>query len=404
MNPAFKTIRDGGVTSAQGFLAAGVGAGIKSGKHEKDMAMLVSTVPAQVAATFTTNPIKAAPVKLSMKHTRNGAVRGVIINSGNANACTGVVGIQNACEMSEQAAKEIDCKPNEMLVCSTGRIGVPLPMPKIRRGIKKSARQLMAQNGSEAAKAIMTTDTIRKEVAIRMKIDGCMVTIGGMAKGAGMIHPNMATMLCFITTDARIAKRALRSCVSEAVEHSFNRISVDGDTSTNDTVMVFANGLAGNNELKSYHPQYQLFQQGINTVMRKLARMIVQDGEGTSRVIDVTVEGAARHADAKAAAVAVARSSLVKCAFYGADPNWGRIMSAVGQSGAKVREELVEIHYDGVLAVANGTASKTPKARLRKVARKSKFTITINLHLGKSSYSMLTSDLTEEYVRFNADE
>ncbi|MEM1059080.1 MAG: bifunctional glutamate N-acetyltransferase/amino-acid acetyltransferase ArgJ [Verrucomicrobiota bacterium] len=404
MNPAFRTIRDGGVTSAQGFLAAGVSCGIKANKHAKDMAMLVSTVPAQVAATFTTNPIKAAPVKLSMKHTRNGMVRGVVVNSGNANACTGVVGIQNACEMGTLAATEIDCKPNEMLVCSTGRIGVPLPMPRVRKGIRKAARQLMAQNGSEAAKAIMTTDTTRKEVSIRMKIDGCAVTIGGMAKGAGMIHPNMATMLCFITTDAKIAKRSLCSCVSDAVEQSFNRISVDGDTSTNDSVMVFANGLAGNNELKSYHPQYELFQQGLVTVMRKLARMIVQDGEGTSRVIDVTVQGAARHADAKAVALAVARSSLCKCAFYGADPNWGRLMSAIGQSGAKVREELVEIHYDGLSAVANGTASKTPPARLRKVVRKSKYTITINLHLGKSSYTMLTSDLTEEYVRFNADE
>src|SRR5579871_3434115 len=231
-----KVIKDGGVTSALGFQAAGIACGIKEA-NAKDLAMVFSEVPAEVAATFTTNAVKAAPVKVSMKHARNhSAVRGVVINSGCANACTGVGGLADAKAMIDHAAKVTKTKAREWLVCSTGRIGTRLPMPKIRKGIEKAAEKLAAENGVEAAKAIMTTDTRRKEYAVRLKVDGRKVTIGGMAKGAGMIHPNMATMLCVITTDARIDRASLRECAEEAVELSFNRISVDGDTSTNDTV------------------------------------------------------------------------------------------------------------------------------------------------------------------------
>jgi glutamate N-acetyltransferase/amino-acid N-acetyltransferase len=403
MSIPFKEIKGGGVTSSQGFLATGIACGIKA-KREKDLALLVSTVPAQVAATFTTNQVKAAPVKVSIKHARNGSVRAVIVNSGNANACTGVQGLQDAIEMTEITAAEIGCKASEVLVCSTGRIGRQLPMDKIRRGIRKASKRLMAQEGAEAARAIMTSDTIKKEYAIRMKIDGCKVTIGGMAKGAGMIHPKMATMLCVVTTDAKIGKAALRSCVYEAVEQSFNCILIDGDTSTNDTVIVMANGLAHNHELKSYHPQMEKFQKGLQRVMRQLARMIVRDGEGTSRVIDVSVKGAASNADARAAALAIAKSPLVKSAWCGGDPNWGRLMSSIGASEAKVKEELVEIYYDGVLAVANGKVSETPVTRLRKVARKPRFTITVHLRIGSGEYSVLTTDLTEEYVTLNRGE
>jgi glutamate N-acetyltransferase/amino-acid N-acetyltransferase len=398
-----KTIKGGGVTSAAGFQAAGIACGIKP-RGEKDMALIVSDVPAAAAATFTTNLVKAAPVKVSMKHLRNGKMRGVIINAGCANACTGVGGIADAKAMVEHVAEEFQSKPREWLVCSTGRIGNRLPMVKVRKGIEKAAAKLGPNNGVEAAKAIMTTDTRRKEFAMRFKVDGRKVTIGGMAKGAGMIHPNMATMLCVITTDATIDKAALKACVDDAVEHSFNRISVDGDTSTNDTVIVLANGVSGTNLLKSYHPQFALFKKTLTHVMRKLARMIVEDGEGITRVVDVVVKGAASAQDAKLAALAVAKSELIKTSWTGGDPNWGRIMAALGYSGARVREEMIEIFYDGLVAVINGQPSKTPLIELRKLVRKPKFTITIHLHSGTGEYSILTTDLTEEYVRINKGE
>ena len=398
-----KTIKGGGVTSASGFQAAGVACGIKP-RGEKDLALIVSDVPVEAAATFTTNLVKAAPVKVSMRHLRNGKMRGVIINSGCANACTGVGGIADAKAMVEYVAKVTESKPSEWLICSTGRIGSRLPMPAVRRGIQKAAQKLGSTNGDEAAKAIMTTDTRRKEFAMRFEVDGRNVTIGGMAKGAGMIHPNMATMLCVITTDAAIDRAALKACTEEAVEHSFNRISVDGDTSTNDTVIVLANGVSGTNLLKSYHPQFALFKKTLTHVMRKLARMIVEDGEGITRVVDVVVKGAASVQDARLAALAVAKSELIKTSWTGGDPNWGRIMAALGYSGARVREEMIEIFYDGLLAVVNGQPSKTPLVKLKKIARQKKFTITINLHAGMGEYSILTTDLTEEYVVINKGE
>jgi glutamate N-acetyltransferase/amino-acid N-acetyltransferase len=398
-----KIIKDGGVTSAEGFQAAGVACGIKP-LGEKDVALVVSDIPSEVAATFTTNLVKAAPVKLSMRHLGNGKMRGVVINAGCANACTGVGGIADAKKMVEHTAKVMETKPHEWLVCSTGRIGSRLPMAKLKKGIQKAAGKLDSKGGGEAAKAIMTTDTRRKEYAMRFKMDGRKVTIGGMAKGAGMIHPNMATMLCVITTDANVDRATLRACVSDAVEQSFNRISVDGDTSTNDTVIVLANGLSGTNPLRSFHPQFEFFKKTLTHVMRKLARMIVEDGEGITRVVDVVVKGARNAQDAKLAALAVAKSELIKTSWTGGDPNWGRIMAALGYSGARIREEMVEIFYDGVLAVVNGQPSKTPLAKLRKLVRKPKFTITIHLHSGIGEYSILTTDLTEEYVRINKGE
>ena len=398
-----KTIKGGGVTSATGFTAAGVACGIKP-RGEKDLALVVSDVPAEAAATFTTNLVKAAPVKVTMKHMHNGRIRGVVINAGCANACTGVGGIADAKAMVEKVATEFESKPKEWLVCSTGRIGTRLPMPKISKGIEKAAKKLAPKGGVEAAKAIMTTDTYRKEFAMRFKVDGRKVTIGGMAKGAGMIHPNMATMLCVVTTDAAIDRKALKACVDEAVEFSFNRISVDGDTSTNDTVIVLANGLSGTNVLRSYHPQYGLFKKTLTHVMRKLARMIVEDGEGITRVVDVVVKGAASVQDAKLAALAIAKSELIKTSWAGGDPNWGRIMAALGYSGARIREEMVEIFYDGFVAVTGGQPAKTPLVKLKKVLRQRKFTITVQLHISTGEYSILTTDLTEEYVRINKGE
>jgi glutamate N-acetyltransferase/amino-acid N-acetyltransferase len=398
-----KTIKAGGVTSAAGFKAAGVACGIKP-RGEKDIALVVSDGPAEAAATFTTNLVKAAPVKVSMKHLCKGKMRGVVINSGCANACTGVGGIADALAMVAHVAKQLETKPREWLICSTGRIGHRLPMVNVRKGIEKAAAKLDPNSGVEAARAIMTTDTRRKEFAMRFKMEGRKVTVGGMAKGAGMIHPNMATMLCVITTDVNIDKATLKACVDDAVEQSFNRISIDGDTSTNDTVIVLANGAAGTNLLKSYHPHFGMFKKTLTHVMRKLARMIVEDGEGITRVVDVVVKGAASAQDAKLAALAVAKSELIKTSWTGGDPNWGRIMAALGYSGARVREEMVEIFYDGLVAVINGQPSKTPLLKLKKIVRKPKFTITIHLHSGMGEYSILTTDLTEEYVRINKGE
>lgn len=395
-----KWIRHGGITSPQGFHAAGISAGIKV-KSKKDMAMIVSEVDAVVGATFTTNQIKAGPVKVSMQYVRNGKVRGVVVNSGCANACTGVKGLTDAKKMADLACRVHKFKPRQMLVCSTGKIGTTLPMNKVEKGIKKLAMRIAPEGGAQAAEAIMTTDTFSKQCALSLEIDGRKVTIGAMAKGAGMIHPNMATMLGFLTTDAAIDKRTLQRCLEDCVEHSFNRISVDGDTSTNDTVLAFANGLAGNNTIKSFHPQFESFRSALCLVLKKLSHMIVEDGEGISRIVEVSVKGAAKAADAHLIAEAIVRSALVRTSWAGGQPNWGRIMDVIGYCGAKVREELVEIYYDGLAAVRGGIATNTPMSKLRKVARKKYFMITVNLNLGKGEYSLLTNDLTEEYVRFN---
>ena len=397
-------VKGGSVTSAAGFRAAGIPAGIKKA-GKKDMALIASDVPAEVAAVFTTNQIKAAPVKVSMQHARSGRIRAVIANSGGANACTGLPGLRDAKEMTEATALALGCKGKEILVCSTGRIGVLLPMPAIRRGIKQAVEKLNANGGARASEAIMTTDTFPKRYAVRVEIDGQTVTVGGIAKGAGMIHPDMATMLCFVTTDARIERAALRRCVEECVGESFNSISVDGDTSTNDTVIVLANGLAGNKPLSASHPQLPLFRNAMRKVMRHLSRLIVEDGEGISKVVEIIVKGAASARDAKRAAVTVGKSTLVKCSWCGNDPNWGRIMDALGYSEAKVREELVEIFYNGLQVTVNGqVAPKVSEARLRKIVAKPSFTITIHLHLGEGEYTFLTTDITEEYVTLNKGE
>ena len=403
VKPAWVWIKAGNVTSAKGFLSSGIHAGLKAGR-EKDMALLVSTCPADAAGAFTTNQVKAGPVRVSQQHLKNGKVRAIIINSGNANACTGVRGIADAKIMTVATATALRCKPQEVLVCSTGRIGVPLPIRKVLRGIRNCARILKPGRGSVAARAIMTSDTVRKEGAVRLSLGGRRVVIGAMAKGAGMIHPNMATMLCVVTTDAAVDRATLARVTSEAVEQSFNRISVDGDMSTNDTVLVLANGAAGNRPLKSYDADLGKFAAALKMVMLEMAKKIVGDGEGMTRVIELAVTGAATEADAKKMAEAVVRSALVKTSWHGGDPNWGRIMGAIGACGARMREELVDIHYDGVAAVRGGIAAATPMGRLRAAARRSRVAIQVNLNLGKGSYAMLTTDLSEKYVRINLGE
>jgi len=396
-------LRKGTVTSAKGFLANGLHAGIKPGR-EKDMALVVSVKPAEAAGAFTTNQVKAGPVRVTQAHLRNGAVRAVILNSGNANACTGVRGIADAKRMTVETAKVLKCRPHEVLVCSTGRIGVPLPIRKVLRGIRSIAGRVKPNGGPGAARAIMTSDTMRKEAAVRLTIAGRRLTIGAMAKGAGMIHPNMATLLCVVATDAAVDQRTLVRLTADAVENSFNRISVDGDMSTNDTVLVLANGAAGNTPLRSYDQDLGKFSNALKQLMLEMAKKIVEDGEGRTRVIELTVVGALTDRDAKLMAEAIARSALVKTSWAGGDPNWGRIMGAIGACGARMREELVDIHYDGVSAVRGGVAAATPPGRLKAAARRSRVSIQVSLNLGKGEYRMLTTDLSEKYVRINLGE
>lgn len=402
MSRDWKWIKNGHVTSTPGFVASGIPAGIKAGK--KDMGLLVSLREAVAAGTFTTNTVKAGPVRVSMEHLRSPSARAVIFNSGNANCCNGLGGIRDAKDMTELSAKALKVRTRQVFVCSTGRIGVPLPMAKVRRGIAKSVEKLSVDGGKALAKAMMTTDTFSKECALNFLCNGRTVTIGGAAKGAGMIHPNMATMLSFITTDAVIDKKTLQLVTNQAVDESFNRISVDGDTSTNDTVLVMANGLAGNPPIKTGDSCYDVFRLALREVMRFLARQIVEDGEGITKVVEVRIQGASTQNDAKRAAEAIARSPLVKSSWCGNDPNWGRLMGALGYSGSKVREELVDIHYNGLCAVQGGQASRTPFSRIRKVVRQRHYTITIDLHLGPGEYVLLVNDLTERYVTLNKGE
>ena len=382
----------GSITAAHGFHADGISAGIKpSGK--KDLALIVSDVPANVAAVFTRNQVKAAPVKLDMQHVRSGKARAIIANSGNANACTGNLGLIHAKAMATGVARRLKCPTEQVLVCSTGRIGVNLPIVKIEAGIKKLLKSVSRHGAHNAAQAIMTSDSTPKECAVRVG----KFHVGGIAKGAGMIHPNMATMLSFITTDAAIPRAALQGALRTAVNQSFNRISVDGDMSTNDTVILMANGVAGKVAMPA-------FQEALNFVCLELAKMIVKDGEGVSKFVTVNVHSAASERDAEFAARAVCNSVLVKTSWCGGDPNWGRILDALGYSRAKVNPDLVDVLYNGLPAVKRGMPTRTPVAKLRKIVAQPAFTIDIQLHLGRGHCAMHTCDLTEKYVEFNKGE
>jgi glutamate N-acetyltransferase / amino-acid N-acetyltransferase len=395
----------GGITAPKGFRAAAVRCGIKEGTLEKcDLGLIISDYPAVAAATFTSNKIKAAPVRVSAAHLRAADTRAIIANSGNANACTGSTGIQNAKKMAQAVARQLRLKDRQVLVCSTGRIGRDLPIEKIEGAMPGLVAGLSATGSEDAAKAIMTSDTFHKEIAVELPLHGKSVRIGGIAKGAGMINPDMATMLCFITTDAPISKRDLQKMTSDSVEQSFNCITIDGDMSTNDTAICLANGQAGIALIEQDGEEYGQFSDGLNFVTRQLARMIVEDGEGVTKFVEVHVKGAATYQDARKAAEAVANSALVKCAWYGEDPNWGRIMDAVGYSSAKVREEMIDIFFNGAIAAQHGMASGTPEETLKEVLRNKKFTVTIDLHLGSAEYKVFTTDLTPEYVKFNMGE
>ncbi len=395
----------GGVSAPKGFLANAVGCGIKDPKNTRlDLTAIVSEQPCSSAATFTTNKIKAAPLKLSQAHLKRSEYRAIIANSGNANACTGVQGIAHAKEITKSFAQSVGLKQSEIAICSTGVIGLPLPMMRISPHIEALGKGLCSQKGHEVAQAIMTSDTRPKEIAISLDIGGTRVRVGACAKGAGMICPNMATMLCFVTTDANIGRKSLKNLVPQAVEQSFNRITIDGDMSTNDTVIVLANGASNGPRIYSGSKEYRQLRDAIEHVMLEMAKAIVRDGERVTKFVTVKVKGARTEFDAKRVAQAVANSSLVKASWNGEDPNWGRIIHAAGYSGANVKEELIDIEYEGLPSCIGGLQAKTPNQDLQAIVEKREFTITIRLHQGRAKYYIYSSDLSPEYVDFNRSE
>lgn len=395
----------GGVGAARGFLTSAVSCGIKNPDVERlDLALIYSEGPCTSAGTFTTNRVKAAPVKMTQSYLRRGDIRAIVANSGNANACTGMQGIHDSRAMAKSIAKPLGLKRSEVGVCSTGVIGLPMPMQRIEPKYEELIDGLDVKRGGDVARAIMTSDTREKEVAISFDLGGTRVRLGGCVKGAGMICPSMATMLCFITTDAAIPRDVLQSATLEAVEDSFNRITIDGDTSTNDTVLVMANGASGAKPVRRKGPRGRQFGQALRWLMRELAKAVVRDGERVTKFVTVQVHGARTYLDAKKVAEAVCKSALVKSSWNGEDPNWGRVLHAVGYSRASIREEFIDILYDGLPACCGGLQADTPMPKLRSVVAKPEFKIEIHLNQGKADYEMFSSDLSPEYIDFNRSE
>lgn len=387
-----------------GFRFAAVEAAIKK-PGRLDLALIESTLPAAAAAVFTTNKVKAAPVLLCMDRVARNPVRAIVINSGNANACTGEQGLDDARETAQKVAQCLDINEDEVLVASTGVIGVPLPMERLRGALAPLVLGL--DSGAEledVARAIMTTDTFPK-IEVRQGVaDGKTYSVAGVAKGAGMIMPNMATMLAFIVTDAAVQPEWLQQVFSVASDVSFNSITVDGDTSTNDTAIILANGAAGNEPLDAHSEGSTEFVRLLNEVLLSLAHQIVRDGEGATKFVTVTVTGAVSDEQARKAAMAVANSCLVKTAFYGQDANWGRILAAVGYSGIMVDQDRVDLSFNDVLMAKNGLfAGGDAEARGSKVLRLKEFTVTVDLKLGMGCATVYTSDLSHDYVSINAD-
>ncbi|MBP5183255.1 MAG: bifunctional glutamate N-acetyltransferase/amino-acid acetyltransferase ArgJ [Lentisphaeria bacterium] len=407
-NSCFDFVENGGVSSPAGFLSSGAFAGLKqSGKA--DMALLYSERECSFAGTFTSNLFSAAPVRYcrevcaSMK-----TVRAMVINSGVANACTGLEGYNNARATAAEAAKVLKIDdPRKVLVASTGHIGDQLPMEKIFKGIRDGAGRLSPRGGADAARAIMTTDTCPKELAVSFTVGGKKVTLGGMCKGAGMISPRMviaphATMICCVTTDAAIGNDLLSRLLEKSVEGSFNRITVDSDMSTNDTVVVFANGASGVRILPGTEEE-RSFAEALDMVTAHLARAIVYDGEGVTKFITVSVTGAKNDADAEKCARAIANSPLCKTAWFGGDPNWGRILAAAGYSGASFRPENFSLFFDDVPVIRGGLPAGTQESEMAEVMKQREFAVKVDLGAGESSATVWTGDFTYDYVKINAD-
>ena len=399
----------GGVTAAKGFEAAGVEAGIKY-KNRMDMALVYSEVPCKAAGTFTTNVVKAAPVKWDQKVVyEHGYAQAVIINAGVANACTGAEGYGYCLDTAKAAAKAFGISEESVLVASTGVIGMQLPMDKILAGVEKlaEAKGSSLEHGTLASKAIMTTDTVNKEIAVEVELGGKTVTIGGMCKGSGMIHPNMCTMLGFVTTDVNISKDLLLKALQEDVKDTYNMVSVDGDTSTNDTVLLLANGLAGNAEITEENEDYKAFCEALNVVNTFLARKIAGDGEGATALFEVKVVNAASKEDAVILSKSVVTSSLTKAAIYGHDANWGRILCALGYSGVQFDPEKVDLYFESAAGklkiIENGVSTGYSEEVATKILSEEEVTAIADMKMGNASATAWGCDLTYDYVKINAD-
>jgi len=388
-------IPEGTVTSPEGFFAGATSAGIsKKAKNKPDVGILFSEAPCVAAGVFTTNRIKAAPVVLSQKRLKQGRALAVVVNSGCANACVGERGIRDAAKMAGLVAEGIGILPEDVLVASTGVIGVPLPMKRIASAIEQVI--LSRDGGHELTRAIMTTDTFAKETAVRVRVGNSEFTIGGVAKGSGMIHPDLATLLCFLTTDAAVEKDFLQEALKKAVDISFNMVSIDGDTSPNDMVLLMANGLAGGSA------PADAFERGLETVCVHLAKCIARDGEGATKLIEVIVNGARSLAEARLAARTIVGSLLVKAAVHGADPNWGRIMAALGRSGVEVVESKTDLYIGDIAVVKAGRPLPFNKRGVIKLLKGKEVSISLNLNLGSGSATAWGCDLSEEYVTINS--
>jgi glutamate N-acetyltransferase/amino-acid N-acetyltransferase len=393
----WRTIK-GGVCAPQGFLAAGVQCGIKN--KGRDLAVLLSERPATVVGAFTTNCVKAAHVLLCQQRAAGRLGRAVVINSGNANCLTGEQGRRNAERTAEIAAQALGLEPRDVFVASTGPIGVQLPMDKVEQGIKEAGASLSRSGGAAAARAIMTTDTKPKEIAVEFTVEEKAVRVGAMAKGAGMICPHMATMICVVTTDAAVPVESLELSLRWAVDRSFNCISVDGDMSTNDTVLLFANGASG---VRLQKPeQVQRFQQALDHVTLRMAQAIVQDGEGATKMMEIRVAGAREYADAHRIALTIANSLLVKTAVFGADPNWGRFLAAAGRAGVEIEQGRIDLFFGDLQVVRGGEGLPYDEALARQALLGPEVKVEMDLHLGPHSATLFTCDLTPKYVRFNS--
>ena len=396
-----KSLDQGGVTTPRGFQAAGVHAGVYSDPDRKDLALVYSESPASAAAVYTSNRVQAAPIAVDRQHLKDGLARAVILNSGNANACTGAQGLADARRMCELAGQPLGIDADEVLVCSTGLIGATLPMGAIEGAVPAVVQALSPEGGGDAAEAIMTTDTFAKSCAVELEADRVTFRVGAMAKGAAMIAPNMATMLCVVTTDAAMAPAPLKEILADAVSRTFNCITVDGDMSTNDTVLLLANGLAGTKP-DSVQLRERL-SNGVEWVCRHLAKAIARDGEGATKLISIRVKGARTDLEARTVGLAVANSNLVKTAVFGRDPNWGRILCAVGYSGVDLDPDRVEVKLCGSAIYSDGAGLDVDAEELARAMEADEIPIEIDLSTGSSTAEIFTCDLTDEYVRLNAE-
>ena len=391
-----------GVTFPKGFKAAGVKAGIKKSGN-LDLALIYTEKEAAVAGVFTKNAVAAAPVIVSREVVKGGKAHAIVANAGCANACTGETGLANARKMAALAAAEVGCAPDEVLVGSTGIIGVNLPMDKLEAGIKAAAAELSEDGSKNAGNAIITTDTYSKACSCEVEIGGQAVRFGAIAKGSGMIQPNMATMLCYITTDANISSRLMQKALSEIVEVSFNMISVDGDMSTNDTVLVLANGASGAAEITDGSPEYEKFYATLKEICQELSKRIAADGEGATKFLTINVSGTKTFEDAKTVAMSIAKSPLVKTAFFGEDPNWGRVICAVGYAGIPMVPEKTVIKFGGVPVYANGLGAEFNEDDIHKVMAEHDIVIDVEMGMGDAKATVWSCDFSYEYVKINGE-